>query len=95
MHVNHSENHWPDPRSAENLSSTTIGRWCQKRLRTAALGGLHCHPGYLIQGDEQAPIPKREIFPARQRHSWRWKWAIKTDCLTQHKLGLSDIDSQG
>lgn len=36
-------------------------------------------------GDGQAPSPKREVcfFPARKGHSWRWKQAIKTDCLTQ------------
>lgn len=48
----------------EKLSSRQLVAGAKKRLRTAALGGLHCHPGHLIQGDEQAPSPKRKIFPS-------------------------------
>lgn len=62
------------------------GKWGIRGLRSCRRSSatLPCHPGHLIQGDEQAPSPKKEVFPPRrQRHSWRWKWAIKTDCPTQ------------
>lgn len=36
----------------------------RKQKLQKSLSGLHCHPGHLIQGDEQAPSPERGFFPS-------------------------------